>query len=104
MISWTRARCAASSLIDAFQPILERPVADVLVIGGVNLFLGHQETPGLRRVKAAGKPENTGCRRPRAHEYSGLLASVPNRSAPSVIRAMGDHSLIGPLSVVSCLF
>ena len=45
MISWTRARCAAFVLVDPFQSILQRPVADVLVIGGVDLLLGHQERP-----------------------------------------------------------
>ena len=36
-------------LVDAFEPVFERPVADVLVVRGTHLLLGHQERPVLLR-------------------------------------------------------
>ena len=56
-MSWTRARCAESSLVDAFQAVFERPVANVLVIGGVDLFLGHEKRPVFGRQQRWGNRE-----------------------------------------------
>ena len=74
-------------LIDAFQSIFQRPVADVLVVGGVDLLLGYQKCPVFLGQKRRRNREIQDIACLESPIFSPL-ASVPNRSAPSVIRAM----------------
>ena len=81
-------------LVDALQPILERPIADVLVIRGARLASGSPETPCLLPARAVETPGKTGCRPTRVRDIRERSPPCRIVAVPSVIRAMPDRSLI----------
>src|SRR5580693_9264823 len=84
-------------LINAFQSIFHRPVADVFVIGGIDLLLGHQKCPVFVRQERwrIREIQDVACLETPIFGTTGLSAkSLRAECNPCHLRSLRDRSVV----------